>query len=123
MAAPSYAGSVQKGHGPNNLFAFSGELGELADNLQAACHNPSFQLLVGPCKMRGVRCFDLVLAATRSRGLEGLSAGLLRFCVGLLNVNACILELLPHPFCLMPEGFHLLRQSSDLFVEHVEIRW
>ena len=39
---PATWGSIQKEHGPDNLLALSGELGGLAGNPQAECHNASF---------------------------------------------------------------------------------
>jgi len=72
--------------------------------------------------MRGVCRLDFVLAEGGSRGLEGVPVGLLGFGVGLLDIHASVLEFLPHSFCLVSEGFHLLHQPSDLFMKHVEIR-
>ena len=85
-------GPLQEGHGPNNLLALRGKLGGLAGNPQTTGHNSSFQLLVGPRKIRGICCFDFVLAESRTRVLEGIRTGLLRFRPGLLDVNACVLK-------------------------------
>jgi len=120
---PATRGPIQEGHSPNNLLALRGELGGLAGDPQMAGHNPSFQLLAGPHKARGIRCFDFVFAEGRSQVLGGIPAGLLCFRAGLLDVNACVLEFLSHPFCLVSEGFHLLRQPGNLFMEHIEICW